>query len=304
MTYPEDYDRRPQYGQQGYGQQFPQVEPQQQDDPFARQQRIGTEQQGTASQLYPQQAQSWEPPQHSQQPYGQPWPPQDQQFPPQAPPWQQQAYMPPQPRPKRKSWPARHKVLTGLIAFGAIVVIGTVASASNKPSTPTANAAAASSSASPSAAPSSASAAAQPDCATQAKNWVANGQLTTFGSDVGSFGTAIQALASDMQGTGATASDTATVQSAAATIESDAQAVEANPAPSCIPGLRGNITAAAKDYSTSAIDMTNALNQISAGDMAVATDEVGSANTAMGKGNAKISAATTDVTNYSDSQGG
>ena len=38
-------------------------------------------------------------------------------------------------RQKRKSWPARHKVLTGLIAFGALVVIITVSSASNKPST-------------------------------------------------------------------------------------------------------------------------------------------------------------------------
>ena len=35
---------------------------------------------------------------------------------------------------KRKSWPARHKVLTGLIAFGALVIVA-VASASNKPST-------------------------------------------------------------------------------------------------------------------------------------------------------------------------
>ncbi len=45
--------------------------------------------------------------------------------------------MPPQtPRGRRhKSWPARHKVLTGLIAFGALVVI-IVATESNNPSTP------------------------------------------------------------------------------------------------------------------------------------------------------------------------
>jgi hypothetical protein len=43
--------------------------------------------------------------------------------------------MPPQPPPgqKRKSWPARHKVLTGLIAFGALIVIAAAASSSNKP---------------------------------------------------------------------------------------------------------------------------------------------------------------------------
>jgi Host cell surface-exposed lipoprotein len=37
-------------------------------------------------------------------------------------------------RPKRNSWPARHKALSGLIAFGAVVVIVVAASASDKPS--------------------------------------------------------------------------------------------------------------------------------------------------------------------------
>jgi Host cell surface-exposed lipoprotein len=66
--------------------------------------------------------------------------------------------MPPQTpkRQKRKSWPARHKVLTGLIAFGALVVIGAVASASNKPSTTASDTGAAGSSASAPAAESSA----------------------------------------------------------------------------------------------------------------------------------------------------
>jgi len=77
--------------------------------------------------------------------------------------------------------------------------------------------------------------------------------------------------------------------------------MEADPAPSCIPGLRGNVNAAAKDYSTAAIDMTNALNQISAGNMDVATADVDDASTAMGNGNTKIAAATTDVNNYAGS---
>ena len=63
---------------------------------------------------------------------------------------------------KRKSWPARHKVLTGLIAFGALVVIIAVASASNKPSTTASDTGAAGSSASPSAAVSSAAASSAP----------------------------------------------------------------------------------------------------------------------------------------------
>jgi hypothetical protein len=72
--------------------------------------------------------------------------------------------MPPQPpnRQKRKSWPARHKVLTGLLAFGALFVIIAVASASNKPSTTASNTAAARTSTSPAAAGSPAAASSVP----------------------------------------------------------------------------------------------------------------------------------------------
>ena len=121
-------------------------------------------QQGTGGQQYPQQAPLWDGAQGSQrQPDGQPWAPQDQQYPRQVPPGQQPPFMPPQPQPKQKSWPARHKVLTGLMAVGAlIVIIIAAASASNKPSTPAADTGAASSSGSPSAAVSSAAASSAP----------------------------------------------------------------------------------------------------------------------------------------------
>jgi hypothetical protein len=99
--------QQPAYQQQGYGQQYPQDEPwpPQQYDPYAHQQRIG-------SQQYPPQA---PPRQHPG--YGQP------PFPPQQP-----GYQPGLP-PPRKSWPARHKVLTGLIAFASLIVIGGIANA-------------------------------------------------------------------------------------------------------------------------------------------------------------------------------
>jgi hypothetical protein len=134
----------------------------------------------TQNQQYARPAQPWELPEHSQpQPHGQPWPPQqnqqpwpprneqpwppqNQQYAPQFPPQQQLPFMPQQSQPKRKSWPGRHKVLTGLMAVGALIVIISVASASNKPSTPAADIAAASSSASPSAVVSSAAASAAP----------------------------------------------------------------------------------------------------------------------------------------------
>ncbi len=63
---------------------------------------------------------------------------------------------------KRKPWPARHKVLSGLIAFGALVVIIAVASSSNKPPTTASDTGAAGSSTSPSAAVSSAAASSAP----------------------------------------------------------------------------------------------------------------------------------------------
>jgi hypothetical protein len=166
LTYPEDYGQRPQYPQQGHGQHSRQDEPwhPHQNDPFAYQQRTGPQQQGPVGQQYPSEPQPWEQPNRQQQPYGQPWPPQDQQNAPQPPPWQQQSAMPPQtPKGhKRKSWPARHKVLTGLIAFGALVVIIAVASTSNKPSTTPSVTSAAGNSASPSAALSSAAASSAP----------------------------------------------------------------------------------------------------------------------------------------------
>ena len=138
-----DYgDGQPRQNPDGYGRQYPQDEPwqPQEYDPFTHNQNLGG-QRGTG---------------------GQPWPPQNQQYSSQVPPGQQPPAMPPQPPSKRKAWPARHKVLTGLMAVGALIVIIAAASASNKPSTPVADTGAASSSASPSAAVSSAAASSAP----------------------------------------------------------------------------------------------------------------------------------------------
>jgi len=63
---------------------------------------------------------------------------------------------------KRKSWPARHKVLSGLVAFGALVIIIAVVSSSNKPSTTASDTGTAGSAVSPSAAVSSAAASTAP----------------------------------------------------------------------------------------------------------------------------------------------
>jgi hypothetical protein len=172
MTDSEDF-WRPWNPQQGPGQQYQQEQQEQQEwqpkqyDPNAYQQRLRPPEQSPRP---PQDQQWWReeeerqthrlppsyppPPQYGQQPgWDQaPQQPYPQQQPPQP--------GPPSPR-RRKSWPGRHKLLSGLIAAGAIVIIAVATSASDKPST-TANTGAIGSSASSSAAVSSAPASSAP----------------------------------------------------------------------------------------------------------------------------------------------
>jgi hypothetical protein len=111
-----------QYLQEGYGEQYPPAEPKQQPryDPRMHAQRI-----------------NGRPP---QQEYAQGW----QQYPPQSPPWQGQPPQPPrQPRHQperprsRRSWIARHKVLTGFVALWVVIGIAVGANAAGgKPSKP------------------------------------------------------------------------------------------------------------------------------------------------------------------------
>jgi hypothetical protein len=107
-----------QYGQPGPGQHGEQGGPWQREqyDPSAHRHRLGQPPQPP----YPPQGQPWAPPGY-QPPQGPPgW---QQPGYGQQPPWgPQPGYQPPQP-PPRKPWIARHKVLTGLIAFGCLIVI-------------------------------------------------------------------------------------------------------------------------------------------------------------------------------------
>lgn len=148
-----------------------------------------------------------------------------------------------------------------------------------------------------SSAPAAQAATAQPpSCSAQVTDWVTTGggaTLPTFGSDSAAFADALEALAADMEGSGPTAADTSAVQTAAASLQSDTEALEASPGPSCVPGLADNVSAAARDYATAAIDADNSINQLSAGAMGVATDDLVTANSVLDKGNAKLEAAVT-----------
>ena len=154
MSYQGDSgDGQPPQYPQDYGRQYPQDKPwqPQENDPFAYRQNPGDQ--------HSRQVPPWPGAQGGQpQPPNRPQSPQTQQYPQQVSPGEQPPGMPPQPQPKRKAWPARHKVLTGLMAVGALIVIIVATSASNKPSTPVADTGVANNSASPSAAASSAAA--------------------------------------------------------------------------------------------------------------------------------------------------
>ena len=144
------------------------------------------------------------------------------------------------------------------------------------------------------------------DCATQVRDWLNNGgssQINSFAADIGALGSATGTLGTDLSdGADATADET-TVQSDAASVQSDAQALQGNPPPSCVPGLRTDVEAAAGYYSTSAIDASNCLNQLSAGNMTVADGDIQAATAALDEGNVKLHAATSDVQAFSNGQG-
>jgi hypothetical protein len=109
-------------------------------------------------------------------------------------------------------------------------------------------------------------------------------------------------LGDDLEGGTSATVDEAAVQSDAAQVQSAAQAVQGDPAPTCVPGLRPDLSGAAADYSTSAVDATNGLNQLSSGNLSVADRDVEAAATAIRQGNVKASAASADINKFNDSQ--
>jgi hypothetical protein len=133
-----------------------------------------------------------------------------------------------------------------------------------------------------------------PGCRSQVKTWLGGGYLTEFNSlesDMGTLGTAEQRFAGDLGDGPVPPSDVSAVQNAAASVQADAQAIESNPAPSCVPGMSGDLSRAATDYQKTAIDADNAMDQYSAGDDESAVGDVRAATTASGDGNAEMTAA-------------
>lgn len=140
------------------------------------------------------------------------------------------------------------------------------------------------------------STAASPSCLAQVRSWISGGssqQLGALQSDFSAFSMAARTFVTDTADGGASASDVSAVQSAAANIQADAQAVEANPAPTCVPGMRPALMTAATDYQKAAIDADNAMGQYSAGADGSAIADLQDADAALNNGDNEIAAATT-----------
>jgi hypothetical protein len=196
-------------------------------------------------------------------------------------------------------------VIVGAVALTLAACGRSTSSAASAPlsSTPAAQAAASSPDCAPlSSTPAAQAAASSPDCAAQVSVWATTGggaTLPAFSTDTAALGESLTALAADEQDGTAASDDTSAVQTAAASMQSDAQALQASPGPACLPGLAPNVSAAAKDFDTAAIDATNSVNQLSAGNVGAATGDLQAATAAEDKGNAKIDEANTAVKNFS-----
>ena len=143
--------------------------------------------------------------------------------------------------------------------------------------------------------------ASSPDCADQVRAWATTGggaTLPAFSADTSALGKSLTALAADQQAGADTSGDASAVQTSVACMQSDAEALEASPGPSCLAGLAPNVSAAARYYSTAAIDADNSVNQMSAGDGTAATGDLQAATAVAHKGNAKLGAADTAVKNF------
>lgn len=157
-----------------------------------------------------------------------------------------------------------------------------------------------------SAAPAVASSTAAPsqDCQTQLSAWRGSGapQLQSVADDLTKVGNDGVSLAAALQSGNETAAESA-LQTNAATMQSDIQAVQSNLPPSCVPGLRADVSAAMTNLNTEAIDQGQAATAAANGNYDLADGNVQAGNTAMSAGIAKLKVANDDMTAFSNGSG-
>ena len=148
----------------------------------------------------------------------------------------------------------------------------------------------------PAAPPSSA-----PSCADQFASWRDGGGLSALEAvtkDLDTISTAASAAAGDMEGGSLNPDDQAALQQAAATLQSDTGTAQANLPPSCVPGLRKNVSAALTDYNRAAVEAGQSVTEADSGSLAVATSDLVAASKSMGAGTKKIAKATKAIKAY------
>jgi hypothetical protein len=196
--------------------------------------------------------------------------------------------------PQKPRWSRKKKMLVS--GAGLIAIIAAAGIAGGLSSHPTAAPKPAASASHPA---TSAPAATQPPSVSQQMTTWFNGgggtQLKAIGNDTGTLQTDMQAYVAG------NLTDGTTLQAEDATFQSDVQAAQANLPPAGVPGLRSDYNAALTYYNTAATDLNNAVIAANSGDDNGAAADVEVGNTALDNGNAKLSAATTDVNNYNNS---
>ncbi len=150
-------------------------------------------------------------------------------------------------------------------ALAAIALAG-CASTSGQPSgnvTPFTGSPSAAASSAPVAAASSA-----PSCADQFASWRDGGGLSDLEAvttDLGTVSSAASASGNAMSAGSLDPSAQAALQQAAATLQSDTSTAQANLPPSCVPGLRGNDSAALTDYNRAAVEAGQSVTEADSG---------------------------------------
>lgn len=135
-------------------------------------------------------------------------------------------------------------------------------------------------------------------CREQARAWLdssgGNG-LSAAGTDVGTLGSEMQAFSGDLGSGAPTGADEQGIRSAADAVQVDAQALQADPGPSCIPGMRAGLTAAAVDFSQAASDADTAMDQYDAGNASAAITDIQAISPLSSNGNAELAKATSVI---------
>ena len=93
--------------------------------------------------------------------------------------------------------------------------------------------------------------------------------------------------------------DEAALQQAAAGLQSDTATAQADLPPSCVPGLRRNVSAALTYYNKAAVEAGQSVTAADSGGYSLAASDLVAAGKAMGAGNRKIRKATAAIQAFS-----